>query len=204
MRPERRIFRLFAFLTVVLGQRCRRESTKYHTSKAPSPTCLYPLPPKHQKTAYDWKTQTTNCPIVTGHGKHAKRQRRKILAQWLPNRPKTRPKAKHVQAKSRARPVTPKTPNRGCEGNLEQMTILTLNVNVPRTDQKKRDLKAFLSTIQPQPEVCVLTETHLMEAETKKLQIDTYMRAHSHCRGDTVEKACGGAPIHKKSESTLS
>ena len=76
--------------------------------------------------------------------------------------------------------------------------ILSLNVNGLRQKRKVDALAAFIASLQEQPDVCILTETHLLEHETKNFVLDTYKKAHESCREPTAEQACGGVLIMVK------
>ena len=72
---------------------------------------------------------------------------------------------------------------------------MSLNVDGLRQRRRVAALGKFIASLDEQPDVCVLVETHLMEIETEGIRLDTYREAHSHCREDEVEEACGGVLI---------
>ena len=81
----------------------------------------------------------------------------------------------------------------------DYIRLMALNVNGIRTPRKVLALGRFLANQQPQPDVCILTETHLFEWEHKKLHFPTYIIAHKSCRRpEDVQQACGGVAILTK------
>ena len=77
----------------------------------------------------------------------------------------------------------------------DNLLIMTLNVNGIRTHQKVRALASYIASLPQQPDICVLTETHLTEPETDTFHLETYLKARSRCREEEADKACGGVLI---------
>ena len=74
--------------------------------------------------------------------------------------------------------------------------IMSLNVNGLRKRRKILALGKYIASLEPQPDICLLTEAHLFEHELKRVQIDTYVQAHNSCRKESdVQQACGGVLI---------
>ena len=72
------------------------------------------------------------------------------------------------------------------------LTIMSLNVYGVRTKQKLQALGEYISSLTPQPDICVLVETHLFENEEKRVRVDTYVTAHQNCRKiEDAQQACG-------------
>ena len=89
----------------------------------------------------------------------------------------------------------------GESGNKELgagLVIMTLNVDGVRRRQKRTALGQYVSGLRPQPDICIITETHLLEHEVDWLRMDTYERANESCREAEVEQSCGGVIIMVK------
>ena len=88
-----------------------------------------------------------------------------------------------------------KDPYQPQEKSLNDILIMALNVNGLRQKRKVTALGKYISSLKPQPDICVLSETHLYEDETDKFCLETYHKAHSSCREPDEEQAKGGVLI---------
>ena len=84
------------------------------------------------------------------------------------------------------------------------LRIMSLNVNGLRQKRKITALGEYIASPTEKPDIRVLVETHPMESETEGIRLDTYRKAHSHCREADVEQACGGVLIMVKERVTFS
>ena len=75
------------------------------------------------------------------------------------------------------------------------LRILALNVDGLRLKRKRNALGTYVAGLDPQPDVCIISETHLLETEVDWVHYDTYERAHYSCRDIDVTQACGGVLI---------
>ena len=87
---------------------------------------------------------------------------------------------------------------KGKEKNQGIIRILALNVNGLRQKRKVDALGGFLASLPEQPDICILTETHLSKHETDGILLDTYEKAHASCREMEVEQACVGVLLMVK------
>ena len=84
-------------------------------------------------------------------------------------------------------------------GVTSDILIMSLNVNGLRQKRKITALGEYISTLCPQPDICILGETHLTEEETNKFKLSPYRKAHSHCRTMEEGQIKGGVLIMVKS-----
>ena len=75
--------------------------------------------------------------------------------------------------------------------SLSSLRILSLNVNGIRQKRKKQAPGGFISGLNPQPDVCIFTETHMYDGEAAAMTFDSYEYANHSCREPDVEQACG-------------
>ena len=138
-----------------------------------------------------WRWKRTGRPILTGvKGAHPKRR--------TPFNTGRKNKRNSVKRNTTTRGETKPKVNK-----IADLLIMTLNVNGLRQKRKITALGTYLSTLERQPEVCILAETHLVENETEGIKLDTYRKAHSHCREEEVEKSCGGVLIMVKKDASF-
>ena len=68
---------------------------------------------------------------------------------------------------------------------------MALSVNGLRLTRKIKAVGSYIAALPPHPNVCILTETHLLKPETDRVRYDTYDREHDSGREDGATQACG-------------
>ena len=76
-----------------------------------------------------------------------------------------------------------------------QLHVMALNVNGIRIDRKRKALGSFIAGLEPQPDVCIITETPLYDTEAKLVKYPTYVYANPSSRSRDELQACGGVLI---------
>ena len=96
--------------------------------------------------------------------------------------------------------TTPRKERRTGQNRDQWQTIrvMSLNVNGLRQERKVKALGTYLASLQPQPDICILVETHPFEHGTEGLVLEADKKAHASCRELEVEHACGGVLIMAK------
>ena len=88
--------------------------------------------------------------------------------------------------------------------STSDILLMSLNVNGLRQRRKVTALGKCIPTLCPQPDICILVETHLTEEETDKFKLSTYRKARSHCRTLEEGQIKGGVLIMVKNRVSFS
>ena len=150
-----------------------------------STTRSHGRPPGREGSAGAWTWPSWNPGRAGGKGRdrviRKGKGKRKGQAQGKPIG-KSRKGEKTAQVQEKVLP----------EGELK---ILALNVDGIRQDRKRKAFGTYLSGLRPQPDVCIIGETHLLDAEIKQIQYPSYQYANHSSRGEDVVPVRGGVLI---------
>ena len=75
-----------------------------------------------------------------------------------------------------------------------------MNMNGIRIDGNRKALGGFTASLEPQPDVCVITETHLYDSEKQLVAYPTYAYANHSSKSCPETQACGGVLISERRE----
>ena len=76
-----------------------------------------------------------------------------------------------------------------------QMYLLALTANGIRVARKRQALGSYIASLRPQPDVRMITETHLYDNEVEPAQNLTYTYANRRSRSQAATQAWGGMLI---------
>ena len=141
---------------------CGAKETDRSSKPAPQPSSQKAMPPQ----------RTVSTPPPTHHAEN----RAQPIADKTAHAIRDTSKEKR-QDDEKGEVIT----ERRRQQNPGDLLIMSLNVNGLRQKRKVTAPGGYLSPLKKQPEICILVETHLTEAEADHFQLSTYWKAHAHC-----------------------